>query len=52
MSIRREKNVITMQNLGIVIHTVTTILDDVKDVYAAITGDQCALTNIHVIREA
>ncbi|MBQ7485985.1 MAG: HD-GYP domain-containing protein [Clostridia bacterium] len=54
VSIRREKNVITMQteNLGIVIHTVTTILDDVKDVYAAITGDQCALTNIHVIREA
>ena len=38
------------ENLGIAIHSVTTILDDVQDVYVALTGDQCAITNIHVIR--
>ena len=48
--IKRDKNVITMrtENLGIAIHSVTTILDDVQDVYVALTGDQCAITNIHV----
>ena len=52
IKIKRNENVITMQteNLGIAINSVTTILDDVKDVYVALTGDQCAITNIHVIR--
>ncbi len=52
ISIKRDKNVITMQteNLGIAIHSVTTILDDVQDVYVALTGDQCAITNIRVSR--
>ena len=52
ISIKRNKNVITMrtENLGIAIHSVTTILDDVKDVYVALTGDQCAITNIRVSR--
>ena len=50
ISIKREKNVITMEteNLGIAIHSVTAILDDVQDVYVALTGDQCAITNIRV----
>ena len=39
-------------NLGIAIHSVTTILDDAKDVYVALTGDQCAITNIHISRGA
>lgn len=52
IKIKRNENVITMQteNLGIAINSVTTILDDVKDVYVALTGDQCAITNIHVSR--
>lgn len=52
ISIKRNKNVITMrtENLGIAIHSVTTIIDDVKDVYVALTGDQCAITNIRVSR--
>ena len=52
VTIERDGNVITMQteNLGIAIHSVTTILDDVKDVYLALTGDQCAITNIRVLR--
>ena len=53
VKIKRNGNVITMQteNLGIAISSVTTILDEVmKDVYVALTGDQCAITNIHVSR--
>ena len=52
ISIQRDKNVITMrtENLGIAIHSVTTILDDVQDVYVALTGDQCAITNIRLSR--
>lgn len=48
--IKRDGNVITIQteNLGIAIHSVTTILDEARDVYVALTGDQCALTNIRV----
>jgi len=30
---------------------VTTVKDDVDDLYAALTGDQCALTDIRVLRE-
>ena len=50
VKIKRKENVITMQteNLGIAISSVTTILDDVKDVYVSLTGDQCTITNIHV----
>ena len=52
VTIKREDNVITMltENLGIAVHSVTTIRDDVKDVYVALTGDQCAITNIRVNR--
>jgi hypothetical protein len=35
-------------NLGIAIDTATTILDDVSEIYVALTGDQCALTNIRI----
>ena len=52
VKISRNGNVITMQteNLGIAIDSVTTILDEVRDVYVALTGDQCAITNIRVSR--
>ncbi len=51
VTIERNANVISMQteNLGISINSVTTILDTVNDVYVALTGDQCALTNIRVL---
>jgi hypothetical protein len=46
----REGNTISMEteNLGLTLHTKTVINDDVKDIYAAITGDQCAITDIHI----
>ncbi len=52
VTIQREKNVFTIQteNVGIAINSVTTINDHGKDVFLAITGDQCAVTNIRVTR--
>ena len=53
VKIKRDGNVITMQteNLGVAIHSVTTILDDFNDVFVSLTGDQCAITNIRVLSE-
>ena len=49
----RSGNVITMttRNLGLAIKNTTTLLDGAKKVYVALTGDQCALTNIKVKSE-
>ncbi len=51
--IRRDGNVITVttENLGIEIESVTTIKDETEEIYAALTGDQCAITDIHVSGE-
>ena len=50
VSIRREDNRITAytENLGVVIRCDTTVYDGTEDIYAALTGDQCAITDIHV----
>ena len=50
VTIRKEKNRISMhtENLGVVLDSTTTILDAIKDVYIALTGDQCAITNIRI----
>ena len=50
VTIQREDNRITVitENLGVVIRSVTTLHAEVDDVYVALTGDQCAITNIHV----
>ena len=50
--IERKDNLITVttQNLGISIKNVTTIFEKTEDVYLSLTGDQCALTNIQIIR--
>ncbi len=50
VKILRNGSRITMEtcNLGIAIGSATTILDQVSDIYVAITGDQCALTNIRI----
>ena len=45
-----NKITITTENLGVAISSVTTILDGTKDVYVALTGDQCAITNIRASR--
>ena len=54
VTISRKGNKITMhtENLGILINSETEIRDSVKDVYIALTGDQCAITNIRVERGA
>ena len=46
--IRRKGNRIMLktENLGISINNTTMIKDGEKDVYIAITGDQCAITDI------
>ena len=41
---------ITSDYCGLSIRSVTTISDGVPKLYTALTGDQCALTNIHIIR--
>ncbi|MBO4864268.1 MAG: HD domain-containing protein [Eubacterium sp.] len=48
--IRREGNVITVstENFGINIKCTTTLKDEPEKVYFALTGDQCAITDIHV----
>ncbi len=45
-----DKITIRTENLGVAVSSVTTILDGTKDVYVALTGDQCAITNIRVSR--
>ena len=53
ITVRRSGSHITVEteNLGISIISQTTIKDNVSNIYAALTGDQCALTNIRIIRE-
>ena len=51
--IRRDGNCVEMETetLGISIFNQTTIMDEVDELYIALTGDQCALTDIHLVRE-
>lgn len=51
VTIRREgRNIcVETENAGISISSHTTIKDEVRDVYVALTGDQCALTNIRAL---
>lgn len=50
VKIRRDGSRIAIEtsNLGIAIDSTTTILDQDCEVFVAITGDQCALTNIRI----
>ena len=54
VTVSKEKNRISMhtENLGVVLDSTTKILDEIKDVYIALTGDQCAVTNIRISRES
>ncbi len=46
----RKGNEITVftENLGLTIKNITTVTDGKKNIYAALTGDQCAITNIRI----
>ena len=50
ITFRREGNVITTmsENHGISVRNVTTVTDGTEKIYAALTGDQVALTNIRI----
>lgn len=50
LSFRRKGNVITFktENAGISITNVTTVNEDNGDIFVAISGDQCAITNIRI----
>ena len=50
VSLKRSGNTVTMHtvNGGIEIRSRTTIKIDVPEILVAITGDQCAITNIHI----
>lgn len=46
---RKGKQIqIATENLGIRIDNTTTILEEREDIYVALTGDQCAITDIRV----
>ena len=50
VSLKRKGNTITFKstNLGIEVTNVTTINEEPQKIYIALTGDQCALTNIRI----
>lgn len=52
VEICRDPNVITIrtENLGVSIHSEINIHDFSGEIYAALTGDQCAITDIHINR--
>ena len=54
VDIQREGRTIKLatENLGVQVTSVTTIKDEVSDIYVALTGDQCALTDIRISHEA
>lgn len=50
VSLKRKGNTITFNstNLGIDVTNVTTLKEEPEHIYIALTGDQCALTNIRI----
>ncbi|MBO4727247.1 MAG: hypothetical protein J5631_02345, partial [Spirochaetaceae bacterium] len=52
VTIEKQNNKIIMQteNFGLKIKSESTILKDTKNLYIALTGDQCAITDIHIKR--
>ena len=50
VTLTRDGNTVTMEteNAGLALHTRTVVKDQVETIYAAITGDQCTVTNIRV----
>lgn len=50
VTVRRESRRITVttENAGIQIRSVTLLKEDIPEVYVALTGDQCVITNIRL----
>ncbi len=50
VEVLKDENVYTIktENLGIVMEISTTIYDEVEEVYVALTGDQCAMSDIKI----
>ena len=50
IELHREGNKITVftENSGIAIKSITTIKADAPEIYVSLTGDQVAITNIHI----
>jgi HD-GYP domain-containing protein (c-di-GMP phosphodiesterase class II) len=50
VEVLKDENVYTIktENLGIVMEISTTIYDEVEEVYVALTGDQCAISDIRI----
>ncbi len=50
ISFEREGNkiIMTTENLGLSIRCITTVKDDRDNIYVALTGDQCAITDIRI----
>ena len=50
VSFKRDDNKIitTTENLGIGLNVTTTVFDHPYEIYVALTGDQCAITNIRI----
>ena len=46
----KGKVIITTEYCGLSIRSVTTYEETVPEVYTALTGDQCAITNIRIKR--
>ena len=42
--------ILTTENLGVKIRNITTLNNENDEIYLALTGDQCALTNIRISR--
>jgi hypothetical protein len=50
VSLTRRGNTITVttENLGVRVENMTILPEEAGDAYVAITGDQCAITNIRI----
>ncbi len=53
LKIRREGKMIFMktENMGVSVNSISTVKDGTKKLYIALTGDQCAISNIRISRE-
>ncbi len=53
VTVSRDSNVYTIatENLGIVMRISTTVFDSVENVYVALTGDQCAISDIRITKD-
>ncbi len=43
-----NKIIVRTENFGIILKNTATIKNDNDKIYAALTGDQCAITNIRI----